>query len=35
MMSRSDLDEEKMGLDKICGSKGEAQLFDMGCMKNG
>jgi hypothetical protein len=35
MMSRSNLDEEKMGLDEICGSEGETQMFDMGWMKNG
>jgi hypothetical protein len=35
MMSRSNLDKEKMGLDKICGSEGKAQMFDMGWMKNG
>jgi hypothetical protein len=35
MMSCSNLDEEKMGLDEICGSKGETQLFDVGWMKNG
>jgi hypothetical protein len=35
MMSRGNLDEVKKGLDKICGSEGETQLFDMGWMKNG
>jgi hypothetical protein len=33
MMSRGDRDKGKMGLDKICGSKGKAQMFDMGWMK--
>jgi hypothetical protein len=35
MMSCGNLDEEKMGLDEICGSEGETQLFDMGWSKNG
>jgi hypothetical protein len=35
MMSRGNLDEGMKGSDKICGSEGETQLFDMGWMKNG
>jgi hypothetical protein len=35
MLSHGDLDEVKLGLDKICGGKGKAQLFDMVWMKNG
>jgi hypothetical protein len=35
MMSHGDLDEVKMGMNKNCGGKGEAQMFDMGWMKNG
>jgi hypothetical protein len=34
-MSCSDLNKEKMGSDKICGSKCRAQMFDMDWMKNG
>jgi hypothetical protein len=30
MLSCSDLDKVKLGLDKICGGKGKTQLFDMG-----
>jgi hypothetical protein len=35
MTSHSDLDKEKMGLDKICRGEGKAQMFDIGWMKNG
>jgi hypothetical protein len=35
MMSCSDLDDEKRGLDKICGCEGEAQMFNTEWMKNG
>jgi hypothetical protein len=35
MMSRSNLDEEKMGSDKICGGMGKTQFFDISWMKNG
>jgi hypothetical protein len=35
VMSRGNLDEGMKESDENCGGKGEAQLFDMGWMKNG